>query len=87
MHSFWAYWSIFALQIQVHSQESYTIVLNTPIVFREIKVLLCYMLQLHSKKSKYYCIIYYNCIQRNQSIIVLHTTIAFQKSKYHCIAK
>ena len=37
--------------------------LHTPIVYRGIKVLLCYELQLYSKKSKYYWIICYKCIQ------------------------
>ena len=43
-------------KIQMHSKESYTIVLYTVIGFRGIKILLCYELQLHSKESKYYCI-------------------------------
>ena len=49
-------------KIQVCSKESYTIVLYIPIVFREIKVLFCYIPLLHSQKWKYYCSTFYNFI-------------------------
>ena len=34
-----------------------------------------------------YCIIYSNCHQRNQRIIALWITIAFEESRYYCNAK
>ena len=70
---FWTYWSIFALQ-------------NT-CAFQRNHILLCYTHQLCSQESKHYYIMYYNCIQRYQYIIVLYTTIAFKESNYCCIAK
>ena len=46
---------------------------------QRINVLLCYELQLFSKKSKYYYITYYKCIQ---GIIVLQNN--FKERKCYC---
>ena len=56
MCSVWTYWRILQYKIQVHSKESYAIVLYTPIVFRGNQSIIVLYTTIDFKKSKYYCI-------------------------------
>ena len=79
MHSFGPF---LHYKIQMCSKESYTIVLYTPIVFREMKVLLHYELQLHLKKSKYYCI--GKWVQRKKLLLWYELYTSESNGEYCC---